>query len=313
MPQQASGPVALTIGNFDGVHLGHQAMLARLNVAARSRGVPACVMTFEPQPQEFFAPDRAPARLTNLREKLELLRAHGVDRTYLCRFDYHMAQQDAEAFIVDVLHRGVGMKWLLVGDDFRFGARRGGDFSLLAERAAHYGYEVEAMPSFVVDGMRASSTAVRGALAEGHFARAKQLLGRPYAIQGRVVRGAARGAKMGYPTANVALRRLRPALSGIFVVEVTGIDEQALPGVASVGINPTVTELGRYTLEVFLLDFQRQLYGQRIRVRFLTKLRDEEKFSSVDALIEQMDRDVATARRYFADVHKVRRREASGE
>jgi riboflavin kinase/FMN adenylyltransferase len=211
VPRQATEPVALTIGNFDGVHLGHRAMLARLCQVARDLRLPACVMTFEPQPQEFFAPDRAPARLTNLREKLELLRSHGVERTYLCKFGYHLAQQDAEAFINDVLVRGAGVKWLLVGDDFRFGARRGGDYSLLAARAQRHGYTVELMSSIVADKVRVSSTAVRSALAEGDFAFAARLLGRPYAIRGRVVRGAARGAKMGFPTANVALRRLRPA------------------------------------------------------------------------------------------------------
>ena len=300
VPDQASGPVALTIGNFDGVHLGHQAMLARVREAAQRLRVPACVMTFEPQPQEFFAPDRAPARLTNLREKLQLLRAYGVDRCYVCRFGYEMAQQDAAMFIGDVLLRGVGVKWLLVGDDFRFGARRGGDFNLLAARAPLHGFTVESMPSYAVDGVRASSTAVRGALAAGDLTLAARLLGRAYAIEGRVVRGAARGASMGFPTANVSLRRLRAALSGIFVVEVEGIEASPLRGVASLGLNPTVTDGGGYTLEVFVLDFHGQLYGRRMRVVFLQKLRDEEKFAGVDALIEQMHRDVAAALHYFA-------------
>jgi riboflavin kinase/FMN adenylyltransferase len=315
VPERANGPVALTIGNFDGVHLGHQAMLTRLRVAARRLQVPACVMTFEPQPQEFFAPDRAPARLTNLREKLRLLESCSVDRTYVCRFGYDLARQDANAFIEDVLQRGVGAKWLLVGDDFRFGARRGGDFALLAARSTECGYQVESMPSFAVDGVRASSTAVRGALASGDLELAASLLGRNYSIEGRVVRGAARGAKMGFPTANVALHRLRPALAGIFVVEVEGIDATPVQGVASLGMNPTVTDQGRYTLEVFLFDFDRQIYGQRVRVLFLKKLRDEAKFASVDALIEQMDRDVKEARRHFENrgaAHR-ERRDGTGE
>ena len=199
VPVAAEAPVALTIGNFDGVHLGHQAMLARLREAARSDGLAACAMTFEPHPREFFAPDQAPTRLTSLREKLERLAAQQMDRAYVCRFDYRFAQITPEDFIERILVRGLGVKRLLVGDDFRFGARRAGDFTLLEHHAARLGYTVEAMESVMLDGERVSSTAVREALAAGDLARAASLLGRPYSISGRVVRGDGMGRKLGFP------------------------------------------------------------------------------------------------------------------
>jgi len=293
-------PIALTIGNFDGVHLGHRAMIARLADAARPAGLPVAVMTFEPQPQEFFAPDQAPARLTSLREKLELLEACGVDRVHVFRFGFAFAQLTAEQFINRILRDGLAVRRLLVGDDFRFGARRAGDFSLLKSAAAGAGFEVEAMTSVAVDGLRVSSTAVRACLDRGDLDGASQLLGRPYAIAGRVEQGDQLGAKLGYPTANVRLNRLRVPLSGIFVVEVTGLGREALPGVASLGVRPTVKERGSPTLEVHLFDFDGRIYGRRIGVRFLEKLRDERKFSDVDALVKQMDADAEQARTFFA-------------
>ena len=189
IPAAAETPIALTIGNFDGVHLGHQAMLARLRDSARSDGLPACAMTFEPHPREFFAPDQAPPRLTSLREKLECLAAQQMERSYVCRFDYRFAQITPEDFIDRILVRGLGMRHLIVGDDFRFGARRAGDFTLLKAHAARLGYVVEAMESVTLDGERVSSTAVRQALAAGDLTRAARLLGRPYSMSGRVVRG----------------------------------------------------------------------------------------------------------------------------
>ncbi len=299
-PVRAEQPVALTIGNFDGFHLGHRTMLARLVEAARARRLAAAVMTFEPQPQEFFAPDQAPARLTSLREKLELLHAAGIDVAYVCQFDYRMAQVTAEQFVERIVHRGLGTRWLLVGDDFRFGARRSGDFDLLVSLAPRYGYEVEATRSVLYEGARVSSTAVRACLLAGDLDRAAQLLGRRYAICGRVEYGDGIGTGFGYPTANVRLNRLKPALTGIFVVEVDGLGERPRPGVASLGVRPTVTSRGRAVLEVHLFDFSGDIYGKRIAVRFLSKLRDEAKFSSVDALVAQMDRDAQRARDYFA-------------
>ncbi|MEX0960420.1 MAG: bifunctional riboflavin kinase/FAD synthetase [Burkholderiales bacterium] len=299
VPAQADRPLALTIGNFDGVHLGHRAMLARLCEAANARRLPAAVMMFEPQPQEFFAPDQAPARLTSLREKLELLAGTGIDRVHVCRFDYRLAQLPAEAFVERFLHEGLGVRWLLVGDDFRFGARRGGSLDLLKRLAPRFGFEVEAMASVMQGAERVSSTAVRARLEAGDLDGAQRLLGRPYEISGRVVRGDSLGARLGYPTANVELKRLKAPLSGIFVVEADGIGPQSLPGVASLGVRPTVKERGQPTLEVHLFDFDQRIYGRRITVRFLQKLRDEEKYADVDALVAQIARDAAAAREYF--------------
>lgn len=312
VPARADTPVALTIGNFDGVHLGHRAMIARLSQAARSRGLPVAVMTFEPQPQEFFAPDQAPARLTSLREKLEILRDCGVDRVYVCRFGFRFAQLTAEEFITRILKDGLAVRWLLVGDDFRFGARRAGDYNLLKTASIEAGFEVEAMHSVEVGGVRVSSTAIRACLERGDLDGAERLLGRRYSITGRVVDGDKLGAKIGYPTANVQLKRLRAALSGIFVVEVEGLQAEPLPGVASLGVRPTVKERGKPTLEVHLFDFDERIYRRRITVRFLEKLRDELKFSDLDSLVAQIDLDAAAARDYFLTA-KARRRRGNAE
>jgi riboflavin kinase / FMN adenylyltransferase len=299
IPARADVPIALTIGNFDGVHLGHRAMIARLKEVARRQGLPVAVMTFEPQPQEFFAPDQAPARLTSLHEKLDILRDCAVDRVYVCRFDYAFAQLGANEFVSRILQDGLAVRWLLVGDDFRFGARRSGDFILLKALASHSGFEVEAMTSVVAVGERVSSTAIRGRLEAGDLAGAQQLLGRPYSITGRVVDGDKLGAKIGYPTANIQLKRAKAPLSGIFVVEAAGLGPEVLPGVASLGVRPTVKDRGRPTLEVHLFDFDGRIYGRRVGVRFLKKLRDEQKFADIDALVAQMDRDATAARTYF--------------
>ena len=298
-PEQTDQQVALTIGNFDGVHIGHKAMLTRLVDAARQRGMPSAVMTFEPQPQEFFAPDQAPARLTSLREKLELLDAEGIDIVFVCRFDYAMAQMQADRFVERIVYSALGTRWLQVGDDFRFGARRGGNFDLLASLAPKYGYEIEKTGSIMLEGTRVSSTVVRARLDAGDLEGARRLLGRRYTISGRVERGDGVGSGLGYPTANVRLGRSKAPLSGIYVVEVEGLGAQPLPGVASLGVRPTVKRQGRAVLEAHLFDFDRDIYGRRVSVRFLAKLRDEEKFASVDDLVVQMGRDAQQAREYF--------------
>jgi riboflavin kinase/FMN adenylyltransferase len=298
-PERTDQQVALTIGNFDGVHIGHKAMLTRLIDAARQRGMPSAVMTFEPQPQEFLAPDQAPARLTSLREKLELLDAAGIDIVFVCRFDFALAQMPADRFVERMVYAALGTRWLQVGDDFRFGARRSGDFDLLALLAPKYGYEIERTGSVMLEGTRVSSTAVRARLEAGDLDGARRLLGRRYAISGRVERGDGVGSGLGYPTANVRLGRLKAPLSGIYVVEVEGLGTQPLPGVASLGVRPTVKRQGRAVLEAHLFDFDRDIYGRRVSVRFLAKLRDEEKFASVDALVVQMGRDAQQARDYF--------------
>ncbi|HEX6008224.1 MAG TPA: bifunctional riboflavin kinase/FAD synthetase, partial [Burkholderiales bacterium] len=292
-----------------GVHLGHQAMLGELTRAARARELAACVLTFEPHPREFFAPDQAPVRLTSLREKIELLAARGIDRLHVCRFNYELAQVSAPQFIERVLVAGLGVRWLLVGDDFRFGARRAGNFVTLARAAPRFGFEVQAMDSVALDGERVSSTAVRNALAAGDLARAARLLGRPYSISGRVVRGDGLGRKLGFPTANVQMKHNRPPLSGIFAVEVFGAEDRVLRGAASLGVRPTVTERGRPVLEVYLLDYEGELYGRHLRVDFLHKFRDEEKYADLAALTRQIALDVENARAYFAgrDAGRARR------
>jgi len=301
VPDAASSPVALTIGNFDGVHLGHQAMLAKLRAAAAVRGLPACVMTFEPHPREFFAPDQAPVRLTSLREKLELLAAHGVERAWVLRFNFSLAQVTAPDFIARILVRGLGARWLQVGDDFRFGARRAGDLAMLRAQSAQYGYEVEGMSTVEIDGGRVSSTAVRECLTAGDVEKAGQLLGRPYSISGRVVRGDQLGRKLGFPTANIQMKHNRPPLTGIFAVELIRRDGRRWPAVASLGVRPTVKAQGAApVLEVFILDFTGELYGEPVRVDFLHKFRDEAKYVDLDTLTQQIARDVADTRAYFA-------------
>ncbi|HYH43320.1 MAG TPA: bifunctional riboflavin kinase/FAD synthetase, partial [Burkholderiales bacterium] len=249
--------------------------------------------------REFFAPDRAPARLTSARDKLELLASEGMERTYVCRFDYGFAQIPAEEFIEKKLVAGLGVRHLLVGDDFRFGARRSGDFALLKAHAARLGYTVEAMSSVMLGGVRVSSTAVREALAAGDLTGTARLLGRAYSISGRVVRGDGLGRQLGYPTANVRVSH-RPALSGIFAVEVRGAADRVLRGVASLGVRPTVKEAAAPLLEVYLLDFAADLYGRRVRVDFLHKFRDELKFADLAALTRQIALDVDDTRAYFA-------------
>ncbi len=298
-PQQAEGGIALTIGNFDGVHRGHQAMVARLKAAAQERGLPACVMTFEPHPREYFTPAEAPPRLTPLRDKLEQLAALGVDRVYVCRFDARFARQGAEDFVREVLARRLGVRWLLVGDDFRFGARRTGDLALLRRLAPETGMQIECLVTFTVDGTRASSTAVRDALAAGDMDAARRLLGRPYRITGRVVGGDRLGRQLGFPTANIHMRLNRPPLNGIYAVEAHGLGVTPLPGAASLGVRPTVSDAERPTLEVFLLDFDREIYGQRVRLDFLRKLRDEERYATLDALKAQIARDVSATQDFF--------------
>jgi riboflavin kinase/FMN adenylyltransferase len=295
IPAAASDHVALTIGNFDGVHRGHQAMLARLSEAAADLELPAAVLTFEPHPREFFTPGHAPPRLSSVRGKLEQFRAAGVDRVCIARFDASLAALSPEAFIERVLLQSLGVRWVLVGEDFRFGRGRKGDLATL--RAQARSFSVEAMGTVMIEDERASSTAVRAALAAGDMDHAARLLGRPFAITGRVVHGAKRGAGLGFPTANIRVRQM--PLSGIYAVRVRGLGEVALPGVASIGVRPTVEAEGEPLLEVFLFDFDRAIYGRRIEVEFLHKLRDEQRFDDMDALARQMRQDADQARAYL--------------
>jgi len=296
----ASGPLALTIGNFDGVHRGHQVMLARLSAKARALGLRMGVLTFEPHPREVFTPQSAPTRLTSLREKFELLAAHGVEHVHVARFTTAFAALSPAQFIDKVLVRGLHTRALLVGDDFRFGARRAGDFALLRDAAAQHGFELEAMPTVEHAGERVSSSAVREALIRGDLAHACDLLGRPYSISGRVVHGEKLGRKLGFATANVRMRHNRPPLLGIYAVRTHGIADHALDGVASLGIRPTVSDSGRAVLEVHLFDFSANLYGRHLRVEFLHKIRDEEKYSDLETLRLQIARDCDSAKDYLA-------------
>jgi riboflavin kinase/FMN adenylyltransferase len=288
--QRARGRCAATIGNFDGVHRGHRALIDRVTARAREAKLASCVLTFEPHPREFFAPDSAPTRITRLRDKLELMAQAGVEHVHVARFDARFAAMTAERFIEDVLVRGLGVQWLLVGRDFRFGARRAGDFATLQ----HRGFALEAMPDVLFEGKRVSSSAVRAALKAAELAEAERLLGHPYTISGRVAHGAKLGRGLGFPTANIVLRRA-PPLAGIFVVEVDRYGH----GVASIGRRPTVNPVEIPLLEVHLFDHDADLYGEHLRVRFLKKLRDEEKYDGLPALQAAIARDARQAREFF--------------
>jgi riboflavin kinase / FMN adenylyltransferase len=296
--QNARGRCALTIGNFDGVHRGHRALIDRVTAKARELGLTSCVLTFEPHPREFFAREAAPARLTRLRDKLELMEAAGVKRVHIARFDARFAARTAASFIDEVLVQGLGMRWLLVGRDFRFGERRSGDFTTLEEASLRHGFRLEAMPDVLFEGERVSSSAVRAALKAGDLQAAERLLGHPYTISGRVAHGAKLGRDLGFPTANIVLRRTAP-LSGIFAVEVEGVGEGKKAGVASVGRRPTVNPVPIPLLEVHLLDWEGDLYGSHIKVRFLKKLRDEQKYAGLPELRAAIGEDARQARDYF--------------
>jgi len=293
------GPVGLTIGNFDGVHRGHRAMLQRLVEKSRELTLPCSVLTFEPHPREFFSPSVAPARLSRLREKLELLAEAGIERTHVLRFGAQLASLSPERFVEDVLLRGLGVRWLLVGRDFRYGAKRAGDFAALQSAARKQGFGLEAMNDVMDGGQRVSSSGVRAALAAGDLENAERLLGRRYSMSGRVAHGERLGRTLGFPTANIVLRR-RPPLAGVFVVEAE-LEEthKTLRGVASVGRRPTVKQEAAPLLEVHLFDWAAELYGRHLRVKFLHKLRDEEKYDGLDALRSAIQRDAAQAKDYF--------------
>lgn len=300
VPERANGPKVLTIGNFDGMHLGHHAMIAQVRAKADALGLPAAVLTFEPHPRELFSPAESPARLTSLREKLSLLEASGVDEVYLLRFTRQSAATSAEEFVTRVLVQGLGVKHLIIGDDFRFGKGRAGNFALLQAMGQQLGFGVSALDTVDMQGTRVSSSAVRDALAANDLALAGKLLGRPYAIAGRVVHGDKIGRDLGFPTANVQLKRKRVPLGGVFAVTVSGIDKRQLPGAANVGVRPTVKFGLRPILEVHLLDFQQEIYGAHVTVHFLHRLRAEQRFESLDALKAQIARDVAATHEYFA-------------
>jgi len=287
-----------TIGNFDGVHLGHQAVLTQLAMKGDTLGLPAVVITFEPQASEFFAPDKAPARLSRFREKVETLRCYSIQQLCVLRFNEKLAQMTAEQFIQQLIVDGLNIKYLVVGDDFKFGKDRKGDFTMLQVAGKKHGFQVVNMHTFSVDNVRVSSTRIRQALKAGNLMQAEKLLGRPYRMSGRVSHGDKRGRTMGFPTANIHLHRRQVPLNGVYAVQLFGVDGEPIQGVANVGVRPTVGA-DKALLEVHLFDFDREIYGQHVQVHFLQKIRDEQKFSDLDALIKQIKQDSEQAKDYF--------------
>jgi riboflavin kinase/FMN adenylyltransferase len=285
----------LTVGNFDGVHLGHQQMIATLKCRAAEAGCAATVLVFEPSSKEFLDPEGAPPRLTRWREKFVALAAQGVDRLVTLRFDERMRAMSPEQFVADLIVAGLGTRHVVVGHDFRFGSQGLGTIETLTEGGRRHGFKVEQIAPFIADGVRVSSTAVRERLAQGHFQGAARLLGRSYRMTGRVVHGNKLGRTLGFPTANLRLGRRHAPLSGILAVRVHGIEGRPLPGVASLGTRPTVNGV-EPLLEVYVFDFAGDLYGRSIDVEFVAKLRDEIKFDSLDALMVQMRDDAERAR-----------------
>jgi riboflavin kinase/FMN adenylyltransferase len=294
----ATGSV-VTIGSYDGLHPGHRQLLRRVITESARRGVPSVVMSFEPTPKEFFAADAPPARLMRFREKFEALADHGVDIFYCPRFSEAMRSIQADSFIRQILVHGLNTRHIVIGDDFHFARRREGSIVELERAAPALGYTIEQVPSVIVDGIRVSSTAIRDALASGDVARATALLGHPYRMSGRIVKGRRVGRSLGYATANVDLRRRQSAVMGIYAVRVSGLPEGPINGVASVGTRPTF-DLTKPLLEVHLFDFDREIYGEYIHVDFIEHLRDEEKFESVDELVAQMRIDEENARSALA-------------
>ncbi len=286
-----------TIGNFDGVHLGHRKILSRAKVLSQALAVPAVAIIFEPQPQEFFAKEHAPARLTRFREKILAMQSCDIDRILCLVFNEHFASLTAEQFIQNILLDGLNIQHLIVGDDFHFGKQRQGNFSLLEQAGKQYGFAVERTSTFSIDTQRVSSTRIRDALFAAHFPLAKKLLGRDFSLSGKVEHGHQRGRTIGFPTANVALKRNRSPLQGVFAVAVY-FQGQRYNAVANIGKRPTVDGT-RQLLEVHLLDFSANLYQQHLEVIFLHKLRDEQKFENFSALQAQIQCDIADAKQFF--------------
>lgn len=288
-----------TIGAFDGVHTGHQAVLGHVLEKSAELGLPSVVILFEPLPREYFAPREAPARLMSFREKVLALEALGIDRVLRVCFDEALRNMSAQEFIEKIFVEGLGVRYIVVGDDLRFGHDREGDFAMMEAQGERHGYAAMNTATLGISGTRVSSTRIREALENADFAQAEALLGQPYSISGKVVYGDQRGRTLGTPTANLELHRLRAPLSGVYVTEVSGLPGEPWPAVANVGTRPTVGESFRANLEVHLLDFEGQLYGKRLKVTFRKKLREEIKFDSLDQLKQQIHRDIAQGHEFF--------------
>jgi len=290
LPLTPCSPLALAIGNFDGMHLGHQALLKYLIEVSKTKKLTPAVMTFEPHPREFFTPFNAPDRLSNLREKLERFEALGVEKVFVCAFNRHFATISAQDFMQNILREKLNVNSILVGEDFRFGAKRAG--TTVDFKAS--GFDLISMPQVNLSGKRVSSTRVRNALAIGDLQAASQLLGRHYSISGKVVHGAQRGRELGFPTANIHMRHERPAIKGVYAVKLDGLN-----AIANLGVRPTISGVPKLLLEVHVLDFDNDLYGKHVHVEFMHKIREEKKFESLDALKAHIAKDIDVARRYF--------------
>lgn len=302
-------PCALTIGNFDGLHLGHQALLAHVRQAADRLNLAASVMTFEPHPREFFAhlagdPSKAPSRIANLRDNMNAMAKAGMDNIIVEHFNATFASQSPQEFIEKIVVNGLHAKWIMVGEDFCYGAKRAGNIATLKEAGKQYGFTVETLPTVNIDGHRVSSSAVRAALAAGDFARAHTLIGHPYTISGRVVHGKKLGREIGFPTLNLRIAHKHPAVTGVFIVQVHGLGKHALPAVASLGVRPTVEDAGRVLLETHILDFDESCYGKLIQVEFLQKIREEKKFPDLASMTAAIEDDEMKARAYFKKQQK---------
>ncbi|MEK7207204.1 MAG: bifunctional riboflavin kinase/FAD synthetase [Pseudomonadota bacterium] len=297
-----------TIGNFDGVHLGHQAVIGQLAEKAEELGLPTQVILFEPQPQEFFHPKTAVPRLMRLREKLQALRRYSVGRVLCLRFNARFATMEPEDFIQHILVERLGVRYLVVGDDFHFGNKRRGDFDMLAAAGRQHGFQVVNMHTVAIDGERVSSTRIRAALAQADLALAEKLLGRPYRMCGRVAHGDKLGRTLGFPTANIHLHRKVTPIKGVFAVEVFGLNNEPRAGAANIGTRPTVGGT-RTLLEVHLLDFNENIYGAYVQVNFLHKLREELRFETIEELKQWIHKDVEDVRVFFKDYHPARQGE----
>ncbi len=289
-PLNSNAPIGLTIGNFDGVHIGHQALIKKLIAESKKRNLTPSVMTFEPHPKEFFISENAPSRLTTLREKLEFFLDYGIEKVFVCAFNQKFSNISSEAFMGQILKEQLKVQLLIVGNDFRFGSKRQAGIEDLKKNA----FELFEIPEIDLNGKRVSSTRIREGLKEGRIQEVNQFLGRPYTISGKVVEGDKRGRQMGFPTANIHMKHLRPALTGVYAVKLGNRN-----GVANLGVRPTIAGTPKLLLEVHLLNFNEDIYGQHVQVTFLEKIRDEIKFENIDALIEQIKKDVAQATRYF--------------
>ncbi len=301
----SSSPCALTIGNFDGVHLGHQTLLAKVRHAADRFGLAASVMTFEPHPREFFAQklgdlSKAPTRISNLRDNMNAMADAGMDNIIVEHFNATFASQSPDDFIQKTLVKGLNVKWLMVGEDFCFGAKRAGNVELLKQAGVQCGFTVETLPLITNNGTRISSSAVRDALAQGDFRTSQALIGHPYTISGRVIYGQQLGRTLGFPTLNMRIAHQRPAVTGIFVVQVHGLSDQPLPAVASLGVRPTVENAGRVLLETHVFNYHQSCYGKLVTIEFLQKIRDEQKFSDLASMTAAIEQDATRARDYFS-------------